>query len=267
MGVLFASFSAASALGVPFGIYLAAQGSWQIPFMVLGLTGIVISAVIWWTFPTMDDHLKLQSPQRKSLWKILSLVIRDPNQVYALSAGFVLVMGHFMIIPFISPFMIKNIGLTQIEVAYQFFAGGLATSITSPIIGKMTDKYGIMKVFIVVMVLSWVPTLLITHLQTAPLSVAITYVALFFVFGSGRMISPNTIITAAAGTETRGSFMSLKSALQQFAIAATAFISGMIVTIAPDGTYQRYHWIGYIAIAICILTIYLVSKIRVAKGN
>ncbi len=267
MGILFASFSAASALGVPFGIYLAAKGSWQIPFMVLGLLGVLIAAIILFTFPDMNAHIKLQPKKRKSLFAILGTVLKDQNQVNALVAGFVLIMGHFMIIPFISPFMIKNIGLTQIEVAYQFFAGGLATSITSPIIGKMTDKYGVMKVFITVMIISWIPTILLTHLTTAPLSIAISLVAFFFVFGSGRMISPNTIITAAAGTETRGSFMSLKSALQQLAIAATAFISGTIVTIGDDGKYQNYNYTGYLAIFFCIITIYLVSKIRVAKGN
>ena len=267
MGVLFASFSAASALGVPFGIYLAAKGSWQIPFMVLGLLGVVMAAIIFFTFPAMNDHIKLQPKKRKSLLQILGNVLGDKNQVYALTAGFVLIMGHFMIIPFISPFMIKNIGLTQIEVAYQFFAGGIATSITSPIIGKMTDKYGVMKVFITVMVISWIPTILITHLTTVPLSIAVSLVAFFFIFGSGRMISPNTIITAAASTETRGSFMSLKSALQQLAIAATAFISGTIVTVGTDGKYHNYNYTGYIAIFFCIITIYLVSKIRVAKGN
>lgn len=267
MGILFASFSAASALGVPFGIYLAAKGSWQIPFMVLGLLGVVIAAIILFTFPDMNAHIQLQPKKRKSLFAILGTVLGDQNQVNALTAGFVLIMGHFMIIPFISPFMIKNIGLTQMEVAYQFFAGGVATSITSPIIGKMTDKYGVMKVFIIVMVVSWIPTILLTHLTTAPLSIAISLVAFFFVFGSGRMISPNTIITAAAGTETRGSFMSLKSALQQLAIAATAFISGTIVTIGEDGKYQNYNYTGYLAIFFCIITIYLVSKIRVAKGN
>lgn len=267
MGVLFAAFSAASALGVPFGIYLAAKGSWQIPFMVLGLLGVVISAVIFFTFPIMDNHLQYQPKKRKSLLQILRAVLNDTNQVFALAAGFVLIMGHFMIIPFISPFMIKNIGLTQMEVAYQFFAGGVATSITSPIIGKMTDKYGVMKVFITVMIISWIPTILITNLTTAPLSIAVSLVAFFFIFGSGRMISPNTIITAAAGTETRGSFMSLKSALQQFAIGATAIISGLIVTLGEDGKYQNYDIVGYLAIFFCIITIYLVSKIRVAKGN
>jgi len=131
----------------------------------------------------------------------------------------------------------------------------------------MTDKYGVMKVFITVMVISWIPTLLITHLTTAPLSIAVSLVAFFFIFGSGRMISPNTIITAAAGNETRGSFMSLKSALQQFAIGATAIISGLIVTIGDDGKYENYNIVGYLAIFFCIITIYLVSKIRVAKGN
>lgn len=268
MGVVFASFSAASALGVPFGIYLAAKGNWHLPFMILGLLGVVISVLIYFTFPPINSHIALQPEKRNSLWKTLSNVSKDKNQVFALAAGFVLVLGHFMIIPFISPYFIKNIGLSQIEVAYQFFAGGMATAITSPIIGRMTDKYGVMKVFITVMIISWIPTILITHLQTAPLALAISYSAFFFIFGSGRMISPNTIITAAASTENRGSFMSLKSALQQLAIAMSAIISGAVVVLDEDvNKYIHYNRVGYISIFFCIIAIFLVSKIRVAKGN
>ena len=199
--------------------------------------------------------------------KTITAITSDKNQINALVAGFVLILAHFMIIPFISPYLIKNVGLTQLEISYQFFFGGVATVVSAPLIGRLTDKYGVMRVFTIVMFLSFIPTIIITNLKVVPLWVAICFTTMFFVFASGRMISPNTIITAAAGTANRGSFMSVKSALQQLAIGLSALISGSIVYIGDDNLYHNYAYVGYISIAIALVTIFLIKRIRVAEGN
>jgi predicted MFS family arabinose efflux permease len=91
---------------------------------------------------------------------------------------------------------------------------------------------------------------------------------MFFVFASGRMISPNTIITAASKPANRGSFMSVKSAFQQLAIALSAIVSGMIVTIDPEtNLYENYQFVGYLSIFLGVSVIYLIKKIKVAEGN
>ena len=81
------------------------------------------------------------------------------------------------------------------------------------------------------------------------------------------MISPNTIITAAASNANRGSFMSIKSALQQLGIGMSALISGSIVYIGSDDLYHNYEYVGYLSIVIAIFTIYLLKRIKVADGN
>lgn len=266
MGIVYAAFSAASALGVPIGIFLAAKSSWHFPFKVIGLLSFVIIPIAYFLLPSMKDHISEQD-EKLSIRNTILNITSDANQLKALAAGFVLVLAHFMIIPFISPYMIKNVGLTQMEISYQFFFGGLATIFTSPYIGSMTDKYGVMRVFVIVMALSFIPTIIITHLQVVPLAVALVYTTMFFVFGSGRMISPNTLITAAAGTKNRGSFMSVKSALQQLAIALASIISGSIIFIDDAGLYQGYAYVGYLSIFFGIIAVFLVRRIRVAKGN
>jgi predicted MFS family arabinose efflux permease len=266
MGILFSAFSAASALGVPVGIYLAAKSNWQLPFMVIGIFALAICGFVFFFFPTMKNHLKVQD-KKLNFIKTITAITSDKNQLNALLAGFVLVLAHFMIIPFISPYLIKNVGISQVDIAYQFFFGGIATVISAPFIGRMTDKYGVMWVFTIVMILSFVPTVLITNLEVVPLWVAISITTSFFVFASGRMISPNTIITAAAGASNRGSFMSVKSALQQLAIGLSALISGSIVYIGPDNLYHNYAYVGYLSIVFAIATIFLLKRLKVADGN
>lgn len=266
MGILFSAFSAASALGVPIGIYLAAKSNWQLPFMIIGIFALVICGFVFLFFPTMKSHLSVQA-KTMSITKTITAITSDKNQLNALLAGFVLILAHFMIIPFISPYLIKNVGLSQVEIAYQFFFGGVATVVSAPFIGKMTDKYGVMKVFTIVLFLSFIPTVIITNLNVVPLWIAICYTTMFFVFASGRIISPNTIITAAASTTNRGSFMSVKSALQQLAIGLSALISGSIVYIGTDDLYHNYSIVGYLSIGIALFVILLLRRIRVAEGN
>lgn len=266
MGILFAAFSAASALGIPIGIYLAAKSSWHLPFIVIGGVALLIAFFVYLVFPSLDSHLKVQDTKINFL-KTITNITGDSNQLNALLAGFALVLAHFMIIPFISPYLIANVGFTQEQIALQFFCGGVATIISAPFIGKMTDKYGVMRVFTIVMFLSFIPTVLITTLQAAPVWVALSFTTMFFVFASGRMISPNTIITAAASQSNRGSFMSIKSALQQLAIGLSSLISGQVIFIGDDGRFYNYYWVGIISIVLGIITIFLVKRIRVAEGN
>jgi predicted MFS family arabinose efflux permease len=266
MGILFAAFSAASALGVPIGIYLAAKSSWHLPFIVIGASALLIAGFIAIIFPNMTSHLSEQD-EKINFKKTVKAITTDSNQLNALLAGFVLVLAHFMIIPFISPYLIANVGLTQEEIALQFFCGGVATVISAPFIGRMTDKYGVMKVFSIVMFLSFIPTILITNLKVVPIWVAISFTTMFFVFASGRMISPNTIITAAASQANRGSFMCIKSALQQLAIGLSSLIAGQVIFIGEDNTFHSYHWVGIISIFFGVSSIFLVRKIKVAKGN
>lgn len=234
--------------------------------MAIGGLGLLICVLIFTLFPTMNGHIASIS-KTINLKSIKTDIIDDPNQRTALIAGFILVLAHFMIIPFISPYMMRNIGFSQEDVSFQFFLGGVATLITSPIIGKLTDKLGVIKVFTVIMILSFIPTLIITNLKPVPFALAFVITTLFFVFGSGRMIAPNAIITAAAPVATRGSFMSLKSSLQQFAIALSGIISGSIMTIGTDGKYHNYSYVGLLSVVFGLFTFYYINKIKVASGN
>lgn len=266
IGVLMAAFSAASALGVPFSLYLAALYSWRLPFIGLGIMGLVILGFLFIKFPSIDIH-KEDLKENLTIRSTISLLIRDSNQLKALLLGMILVLGHFIIIPFISPYMIRNVGFSQLDISLIFLLGGVAMIFSAPIVGRLTDHFGVMKVFTIFIFLSFIPTIGITHMGPSPLWYGLIFTTLFFIFGSSRMIPANTIITASTGAANRGSFMSMKSALQQLAIAVASVLSGMIVYINDEGLYERYSYVAYLSIAFCIWAIFLCSKLRVAAGN
>jgi len=266
MGIVMAAFSAASAVGVPFGLYLADIADWRYPFFILGGVGILLSILIYSYFPNLKGHLDSIDQERKPIDTVL-LLVRDSNQINALVTGMMLVLGHFLIIPFITPYMIRNVGLEQEQIKFVFLVGGIATIFTAPFIGRMTDKYGVMRVLITLMALSIFPVIGITHLGENPIWIALIATTAFFVLGSGRFIPPNTIISAAATPQNRGSFMSMKSALQQLAIALSSAIAGYIVYFDSTGRIINYNYVGYISILICIFAVFLTKRINVAEGN
>lgn len=264
IGVLMAAFSAASALGVPAGLYFAAIYTWSIPFYFLGCMGVVLLIMAYFLMPEMNEHLKDKMPSPRQTIKNLT---SDINQINALSLGIILVIGHFIIIPFITPYMTRNVGFEQYQISYIYLIGGILTIFTGPIIGRLTDKYGALRTFYVIVVLSFAPVILITHIGQVPIYVALLITSLFFVLGSGRMISPNTMITAAVGPSNRGSFMSVKSALQQLAIALASIVSGMIVYVNEEGSLSNYNYVGYLSVGFCIFAMFIAPKLRIAKGN
>ena len=266
MGVLIGAFSVASAIGVPFGLYLAATYDWRTPFLTLGVLGLVVLILIYWKFPSIKVHIE-QRVEQPSISRTIHLLTSDKNQLNALLLGAILVLGHFVIIPFIAPYMIKNVGFSQMDVTKIFLFGGLSMVVSAPIAGRLTDRIGVLPVFTAAILLSFIPTIAMTHMGPSPVWYALIFTTMFFIFASSRMIPANTIITASVGHENRGSFMSMKSALQQLSIAVSSLISGLVVFINSDGTYSRYNLLAYISIVLCLMSIYLITKIKVAKGN
>ena len=266
MGKLFAAFSAASALGIPFGIFVAAKSSWQMPFLLLGCLGIVLSFFIFFKFPNLNAHLN-KVPDKISLSGIYENIFMDQNQRNGLLTGLILILAHFMIIPFISPYMMANVGFSQENVSLQFFLGGLVTLFSAPLVGRLVDKYGVKKVFPVFMLISFIPTMFITTLVVVPLWYAYTITTLFYIFATGRMISASTMISATAPVSTRGSFMALNSSFQQLGIALTGLFSGLIMHINSDGKYENYYFLGLLSVFFGLISYFFLRKLKVAKGN
>ena len=266
IGYIMAGFSAAAALGVPIGLFLADKFSWRMPFWTVGGMGLILLTLIVFKFPSLRSHLETIEKKR-SFRNVFGTVFLDRNQSIALIAGMVLILGHFLPIPFIAPYMARNVGFSQGDITLIYLIGGSLTVFTSPMFGKITDRFGVIPVFITVMTASFVPVIWITNMSLSAVWVGLIATSLFFVTGTGRMIPPQTLITAAASPRTRGSFMSIKSALQQLGIAMASAISGFIVVFDGGQSLLNYNIVGYLSIAVCLVAIFLIPRIKIAEGN
>ena len=58
-----------------------------------------------------------------------------------------LMFGGFTVVPFLSPYLVANVGIPENRLAVVYITGGVLTLIGSPIAGRLADHYGKLLVF------------------------------------------------------------------------------------------------------------------------
>ncbi len=262
MGLVMAAFSVASVFGVPFGLFIASISNWHAPFFFLAGLSLVILWMIYKYIPMITAHIQKQQ-FKPSPVQVIRRVTSNGNQMRAISLTIMMMLGQFAIIPFLSPYMVANVGFSEIELTYIYMAGGFFTIFTSPWVGRMTDKNGKIKVFTIFMILNVIPIGVITQLGQTPIPYVLLISTMFFVTSNGRMVPAAALITGTAKSENRGSFLSFNSAVQQLSAGLASFLAGLILAEGVNGELLNYDSVGYFAIVLSLLCIPLARRIKV----
>jgi len=264
-GIVAASFSLAAVAGVPAALWIAAHYTWRTPFLALAVLSIGIGLVAARLVPPLGAHLA-HATRRRPVAQ-LRAIFGVNNHLRAFAFTLTLMFAGFTVIPFIAPYNVANVGLAETDLPLMYFAGGLATLVTSPLIGRLADRYGKKRLFGVVGVLSIVPILITTHLTVVPLPVVIACAVLFFVLVTGRFGPGMTLVTGSVAPSLRGSFMSFNASIQQLGSGLAALTAGFIIGRAPDGGLTGYGLVGWLAAACTLLAIWLAHRIRIVDDT
>lgn len=262
MGAIMSSFAVASVLGVPFALYLANVFSWHAPFLLVGILGILIIPMIMKYIPSMTAHL-VKKEDRPSYWRVLTSVLNHPQQRIALLFSALIMLGHFLIIPFVNPYMEFNVGYSKSQTPMIYLIGGLASFLSANILGRLADRYGKMTIFTVCIVLSLFTVWSITNLPAIPFSMTLTVFAIWFTLSTGRMVTANAMISNVVEAEQRGSFMSFNSSVQQLGTSLASFIAGLVIIKGADNKIYHYDWLGYLSILFLLFALLLARRLFV----
>jgi len=260
MGIMSASFSVASVAGIPFGLYIASEFDWHAPFFFIASLAAIIIPFVYYYFPKMVSHI--QQTTKSQPFAVIENIVQDSNQQIGLFFGTMLMIGHFAIVPFISPYMVANVGFSEKELTYIYLVGGVLTFFSAPLIGRWADKYGKLRIFTLMAILALLPIFLITNMPRVPIQYALIATALFFVFASSRFIPANAMITSLVSPQQRGGFMSISSSVQQLASGFASFAAGFVITKSATGELQNYEYIGYASILVSIVCIFVAQKLK-----
>lgn len=247
MGFTQMAFAASQILGLPIGLYLANHYGWHSSFWMIVIVGILVGIVMVWKIRPINDHLgasKGQNPVQH-----LFSTVSNPDYIKVFLATTLLSTGGFMLMPFGSTYGINNLGITLEDLPLLYGITGVFTIVFGPILGKMADKYGRLKVFIFGTVLGIILVGIYTNLGVTPFWVILVLNIILFLGINARMIASSSLITAIPDLKDRGAFMSINSSVSQISGGIASAIAGLIVVQRADGFVEHYPLLGGVVIA------------------
>jgi predicted MFS family arabinose efflux permease len=264
-GFVMSGFALASVLGIPIGLYLANIFDWHAPFYMLAISSSLIVPFAVKYLPKINTHL--ENKIKKNPFVELKELFSDKNHIKAFTLTIMLTIAGFSVIPYLSPYMVANVGLTEKQLPFIYLTGGFCTLFTAQIIGKISDKYGKRKIFITMALFSTIPVLIITNLSKVPLEIALFITSLFMIAISGRVIPSMAMITGSVKPQYRGSFMSINSSVQNMGSGLAAVISGNIISKSSTGEILNYNYSGYLSVLVTLLCVYLSTKLNYEESS
>jgi MFS transporter, DHA1 family, inner membrane transport protein len=253
MGIVMGAFAIASIAGVPLSIYLANKISWHAPFIALSAIGLLLVPLILRIIPSLTSHIGTSKYGFDKA--VITSIFNDRNQFIALVFSGLMMMGHFMIIPFINPFLEFNLGYSRDFAPNVYLVGGIAALIASRVLGQMADKFGKWRIYTICVLLSLPLVYTITHMTQLPQWAVLSLFAIWFAFATGRGLSAQALVSNVAPLETRGSYQSFVGFINQMGTGLASIIAGIVVTKMQDGTLHGYGSLGWLSIGVLVLTI------------
>ncbi|GAB4021190.1 MAG: MFS transporter [Bdellovibrio sp.] len=265
MGVLMGAFSVASVIGVPLGLWIADYWGWNSTFRFIAFFSIFIIAASFLYLPLFPAKgLKLRWT---TIIKNYLGLLKKADYLYSYLLIFLVAVSMFVLIPFLSPYAVKNIGIQATDLKYMYLVGGLSTVFTARLIGKSTDKHGAKKVFSHVVFGSLLPVALFTNAGHMNLFFYILMSTLFMTIVSGRMIPCMTMISEVPSQSERGSFMGLLNSIRSMGSAIATITAGFIISESADGSLIHFNTVGYISMIIAIITVFMTKRLRLHNKN
>jgi MFS transporter, DHA1 family, inner membrane transport protein len=259
MGAIMSAFAVASTFGVPFALYLANLISWHAPFLLVGGLGFVLVPFLMRLIPPMTGHLGNHKKEDKIA--VLTNILKDKSQYAALIFSGLIMFGHFLIIPFINPYMEFNMGYSKYHTPLVYLVGGIASFFSANILGRVADKYGKLTIF-TISVLGAVPfVLILTNMPIAPFSLILMFFGIWFSMSTGRGVTAQAMVSQVVQTEHRGSFQSFNSSMQQLGSGLASLVAGFIVVKGDKGEILHYDWVGFLSIAVLLTSLFIGRQI------
>lgn len=252
MGAVMSAFAAASILGVPLSLYLTNlfKFNWHVPFLLIGSVGILLVPLIIRFIPIMTGHIKKE--RKESAFSVLSIVFKVREQRSVLLFSGLLMMGHFLIIPFINPYIEFNKGFSKDIIPLIYLFGGIASLAAAILLGRYSDRVGKLPVFLWSVFLSLFMVVIITRMPNVHFSLVLCFFAFWFVMATSRAVTAQAMISEVVKPEQRGSFMCINGSVQQLGSGLAALSAGAIVITEKSGKISNYNWVGYLSILVLV---------------
>ncbi|HEY4287456.1 MAG TPA: MFS transporter [Puia sp.] len=267
MGFVQMAFAVSQVLGIPVGLYFANEFGWHMPFlMIVGVCVPVGVVIVRWMKP-IDSHLK----ERAVLRPMVHLRRTGSQKRYlrAFSATALLSTGGFLMMPYSSTFLVRNVGIDEKVLPVVFVVAGFVGLFMGPLIGKLSDRVGKFRMFIAGSLLASLIVPIFSALSVTPLWEVLILNSLMYTAVFSRLIPSQALISGVPDAKDRGAFMSINSSIQQLGGGIASVIGGWIIGQNAAGLLVHYNVLGWVTIAAffaCAVLMYAVNGYVMAKS-
>ncbi len=253
LGTVMSSLGLSAVAGVPLSLGLANALSWRAPFYVIGMLGAVLWCGLLAVLPRLDAHVT-SGPDRQGP-PVTALFTPGFSLGWLLT--FSVAFASFLLIPYLSAYMVGNLGLAQTDLPWVYLAGGAGTLLAARQVGRWVDHYGPARVLGLLLLGTMVPHLGFTHLPASPLPVVMAVFVLFMSVTSTRPIPTIALISARVPPPLRGRYMAMNMAASDGASGIAASASGLLLATAPGGELVGFGLAGWLAVSVTTVSLLL----------
>lgn len=261
IGAVTSAFAVASIVGLPAGLALAnAFDDWAVPFRAIAGLGVFVGLFAAWRLPSLTGH---RQAAHANPFRQFAAVIRQPNHLASFAFMLAMVLGTFIIIPFIAPYMQANCGRPASDLPIIYAVAGVGSLVMMNFIGRLTDRYGARPMFLATAGGAVLLTLVITNLPPVGLAGALAATTAFMVLASGRVVPAQTMMLRSADPKLRGAFTNLNTAVSHVATGAGPILAGLIIGEESKGGPLTNYWLaGLLAATFGLAALALSFRLR-----
>ncbi len=265
IGLVMTSYAVSAVAGVPLGLAIASAFGWRAPFFSIAALSLVLWCALLRVVPARRTEQRT-APRRETMLESLKVLV-SPRLALGWVLTFCVVFSGFLLIPYLSAFMVGNLGIESSRLGLVYLCGGAATLGTSRLVGHLVDRFGPPRVLAILLVATIVPHLLFTHLQTASLVVVISVFVLFMTLTSGRLIPTMALITSRVPPRLRGRYLAVNTATSDSSAGLAAWASGLFLGIGPRGALEGFGTLGLCAVAVTGMALSLLAVLVRTAGH
>lgn len=228
-GWIATGIAAGQIMGVPMGTVLAEWYGVYGPFSLFAITMFAAFLLIWLVVPQPAVQRHNGALTVTTVLKKYLTMIRTP-QIAATAAIYgVMYAGFSLYVVYLPTWLTGIFGVSGHEIASLFFVGGIASVITGPNAGRLSDRIG-RKVIIITSCLGLAVVMILTTAVLSSFWMSYILFLLIMMFVAARISPFQALVSEIVPDEQRGAMMSLTIALGQIGLGLGGAAAGIIYT-------------------------------------
>jgi predicted MFS family arabinose efflux permease len=256
IALVFAGFTAATALGVPFGTYLGLVVGWRLTFAAVALLAVLAVGFVMVFVPHRVD-----APPAGI--RVFGRALRQPLLMATLAVTLVQMAAQLSVFTYVAPYVQERVAVGAVGITLLFLANGAAGFAGNLGGGRLADRIGTgrtIALFLGVLVAA----LAVLPVVGRSLLLGAVAIAVWGYVGLG-FNAPQQAHLVGLAPELANAVLALNASFLYLGISLGSFLGGEVV---DAGQIRNLHWLA-VGLAVSAAVIFAVTRtrFRVAKSG